>query len=781
MAPDFAALLLRSLYEGVVAFDADGTVRDANPRFCELTGYRLDQLAGRPPPYPWSPPREADMLAQVAATGTPIRLEQVIRRADGASLPVLVSLAPVRVADRGAVGCVAVYTDISDMRHARLESAPDAVLEVDADGHILLANPAAQRLFGYPEGDLVGRAIDLLVPDGMRARHATLRAGYAANPAHREMGGLELSGLRRDGTEFPAEISLACTQADDGIRVYAAVRDVTERKRAEAALRRQQEHTQSILATASDPFVSIDGQGIITDWNHSAERVLGWSRREAIGRELAETIVPPALRQAHRDGIARLIGGAPSRILGKRVEITALHRDGHELPVELAIWRGGTDGEERFHAFMHDITDRLELQAERESRKVEVQRQQYERRLQQSQRLESLGLLAGGVAHDFNNILAVIINYADVVAQDIEHAAAHDPRRWETSQEDMAQIRRAADRAIGLTRQLLMFGRREISQPDVISLNDVVAEVQQLLYRTLGEHIQLVTSLAEDLLPIVADPGQIEQVLVNLAVNARDAMPDGGTLIIETVNLTEAEEQEVGHPEVEATRHVRMRVCDTGTGMSRETAERAFEPFFTTKPKSAGTGLGLPTVFGIVTQAGGQAYIDSELGVGTTVTVLLPATSQLPAASAKAPKRAAAPRVGQTILVVEDEDALREVSRRILARNGYQVLTAASGVEALELVAAYEKDIDLLLTDVVMPHMLGKELATKMRAVRPDIEVLYMSGYAQPVLASQGTLDPGVALLNKPFTEAQLIEEVQEALSTAYPETDGRHAASSPP
>jgi PAS domain S-box-containing protein len=778
-------VLLQCLHEGVVVVDAEGAVRQANPRFCQLTGYRVDEVLGRRQPYPWWPASDADRLAErfagVFATGTPVRTEQLVRRADGTSMPIMVSLAPVREEGGPSLALVAVYTDISGLRHTRLESSPDATLEVDAEGRIVLANPAAEQLFGYRAGELVGEPIEVLLPERMRAGHAKLRAGYAADPVLRPMGGgLDLVARRRDGTEFPADISLSHTSTDDGLRVYASVRDVTERKQAQAALRLQQEHTQSIITTARDPFISIDEDGIITDWNASAERVLGWSRQDAIGRELADTIVPPSLRESHREGLRRLTSGGPSRILGKRVEVTALHRDGHELPVELAIWHGGTNTEHRFHAFMHDITDRLELQAERERRKAEVQREQYERRLQQSQRLESLGLLAGGVAHDFNNILAVIINYADVVAQDIDHAAIHEPHRWETSRQDMAQIRRAADRAIGLTRQLLMFGRREIAQPDVINLNDVVAEVQQLLCRTLGEHIELVTTLAADLAPIVADPGQIEQVLVNLAVNARDAMPDGGTLIVETANLSEAEEREIAHPEVGVGRHVRMRVCDTGSGMSRETAERAFEPFFTTKSKTAGTGLGLPTVYGIVTQAGGQAYLESELGVGTTVTVLLPATSQMPTATVKAPKRCPATEVGQTILVVEDEDALREVSRRILARNGYEVLTAANGIEALELAAGYQGDIELLLTDVVMPHMLGKELATKMRGVRPDIEVLYMSGYAQPVLASQGTLDPGVALLNKPFTEAQLIAEVRDALSSRYPDTE-THPASSPP
>ncbi|HKS99765.1 MAG TPA: ATP-binding protein [Rugosimonospora sp.] len=386
------------------------------------------------------------------------------------------------------------------------------------------------------------------------------------------------------------------------------------------------------------------------------------------------------------------------------------------------------------------------------------------RRLQQAQRLESLGMLAGGVAHDFNNLLAVIINYADGVAQDIDAAAAGDPERWDTSRQDMVQIRRAVDRAIGLTRQLLAFGRREIAQPHVITLNDVVTGAAPLLRHTLGEHVRLVTRLAPDLLPIVADPGQVRQVLVNLAANARDAMPDGGSLVVETANLTPAEEADLDRAGDGGTRHVRLRVCDSGSGMRPDTVERAFEPFFTTKAKGFGAGLGLPTVYGIVTQAGGQAYLESEPGVGTTVTVLLPATSRAPAAPVPAPEPVAAAGGGHTILVVEDEDALREVSRRILARHGYQVLTAADGPEALALAAGYAGAIHLLLTDVVMPEMLGKELATRMVGLRPDTQVLYMSGYAQPILASQGTLDPGVALLHKPFTEVQLLERVRAAL-----------------
>jgi two-component system, cell cycle sensor histidine kinase and response regulator CckA len=342
-------------------------------------------------------------------------------------------------------------------------------------------------------------------------------------------------------------------------------------------------------------------------------------------------------------------------------------------------------------------------------------------------------------------------------------ATSPDPR-WHEMRRDLAQVLRAGERATQLTHQLLAFGRREVVRPQVLNVNTVVAEIQQMLHRTLGEHIQMHITLGPDPWPVLADPGQLEQVLVNLAVNARDAMPDGGTLGIETANVSIDRGTTPARPELQPGRYVQIRVSDTGTGIAPEIAERVFEPFFTTKPKGQGSGLGLATVYGIVTQVSGYVWVDSVPGAGTTFTVTLPATDQC----VEAPPGEAAPRNhtrgGETVLVVEDEDALREVTRRILSRNGYEVLTAANGPEALKIVEHTGQRIDLLLTDVIMPHMLGKELAGRMRELRPGLRVLYMSGYAQPVLASQGTLDPGVILVEKPFSEAALLDHVSEVL-----------------
>jgi CheY-like chemotaxis protein len=308
----------------------------------------------------------------------------------------------------------------------------------------------------------------------------------------------------------------------------------------------------------------------------------------------------------------------------------------------------------------------------------------------------------------------------------------------------------------------------------VVALNDVVGDMEQLLRRTLGEHIELNVSGAAGLWPITADPGQLEQVLVNLAVNARDAMPSGGTLAIETTNVEVDEDYASGRPGLTPGRYVRLRVSDTGTGMDPVVVQHAFEPFFTTKPKGEGTGLGLATIYGVVTQAGGQAQIYSEPGVGTTLTTLWPATDEEASRPTERRERPERRRGTETILVVEDEAAIREVAERVLVRNGYRVMTAANGPEAVEMAGRVADPIHLLLTDVVMPQMAGREVAERVTALRPGIGVLYMTGYAEPVVGTGGTLGPGALLVEKPFTQSDLLARVREALGTATDNPPGQ-------
>ncbi len=333
---------------------------------------------------------------------------------------------------------------------------------------------------------------------------------------------------------------------------------------------------------------------------------------------------------------------------------------------------------------------------ERERLQAEAERERLQNQLHQAQRLESLGQLAGGIAHDFNNLLAVIINYAEFIANDLKVPTISNDSRLAMA-EDIEEVRRASERAAHLTHQLLAFARREVVQPEVVDINEVVSDIEQLLHRTLGEHIELHSSLAADARSVLIDPGQLEQILVNLAVNARDAMPDGGTLRIDTSNIDIDEEYVESRPELSPGHHVRLRVSDSGVGMSPETVLRAFDPFFTTKPPGQGTGLGLATMYGIIQQAGGHSQIYSEPNIGTTFTVLLPATDQT-APPTEGQAESPAPRSEATILLAEDEQALREVTRRILTGAGYKVIVAENGPTALRAAREHTGTIDMLLS-----------------------------------------------------------------------------------
>ena len=535
-----------------------------------------------------------------------------------------------------------------------LDAAPDAILVVDNKGLLVLVNAQAERLFGYRREQLIGTPVEPLVS--------------LADPRfHPYSTRFQQPGRRRDGTEFPASISVSTMVCDGALLTSATIRDVTERIEAEAELIREKT---------------------------VAERV----RLEA--------------------------------------EVDRITAEGEKT-----------------------VAERVRLEAEDSRGRLEAQ-------LHQSQRMESLGQLAGGVAHDFNNLLAVILNYAAFVAEELTSAAATPTgMRWAEPLKDVEQIQLAAERASLLTHQLLAFARREVVQPRELNLNGAIIAMEQILRRTLGEQIELVINLPDSLPMIMADSGQIEQVILNLAINARDAMVSGGTLTIDTSvrAITENDSSFAGAP---AGSYVCFRVRDTGVGMSAEVRDRAFEPFFTTKPRGEGSGLGLATVYGIVSQSGGYARIYTDEGVGTSITILLPVARQGAAQDEPdGPVDLLKPLLGtETILVVDDEEALREVTRRILTRNGYTVLTASSGAQAIEIAASHDGPIDLVLTDVIMPAMQGPTVANKVRRLRPDIRVLFMSGHAQPVLEAESVLGTDFQLVEKPFDQAMLMENVRRVL-----------------
>lgn len=520
--------------------------------------------------------------------------------------------------------------------------------------------------------------------------------------------------------------------------------------------------TRALLDAAPDGIVVVDATGTILLVNAQAARMFGYDRDELLGKNV-EILVPEAARQVHPAHRERYTAAPVARPMGAGLQLAARRNDGSEFAADISLSSVETGSGLLVVAACRDVTDRLAADEERERLRMQAERSRLEAQMQSSQRMESLGQLAGGVAHDFNNLLAVISNFATFALEEIKRVEEHEPALAGV-RTDIEQIRLAAQRATSLTHQLLMFGRREVVRPRVISINEVVREMEVMLRRAIGEHIELVSYLDPDLHPTVIDRGQLEQVLVNLAVNARDAMPGGGKLTIDTVNVW----LDGSHPAIDAGlasgAYVRLRVSDSGTGMPAEVRQRAFEPFFTTKPRGDGSGLGLATVYGIVTQAGGWVWLYSDIGVGTVITALLPATTAgQPSVTEDEPAVHASG--SERVLLVEDEAPLREITGRILRRHGYEVSEAVDANEALAELSGGVV-FDLLLTDVVMPGMLGKELVERACAVQPDIAVLFMSGYAQALLSEQGRLDAGVALVEKPFTEAELVRAVRAQLDT---------------
>ncbi|WP_328467555.1 PAS domain S-box protein [Actinoplanes sp. NBC_00393] len=518
-----------------------------------------------------------------------------------------------------------------------------------------------------------------------------------------------------------------------------------ERCFAEAAAREQAARStlEAVVEHTDDGIVGVTLDGVITAWNGGAERLFGYSAAEIIGRPAALLADPSGARE-QRDVITRIMRGER----GVYYESRRYAKDG--TPVEAALTvapiRDAAGRVTGISVVVRDITAAKEA-AERQ--------RAVEERTNQAQRMESLGRLAGGVAHDFNNILAIIVNYTDFAAEE----AAGNP----ALEADLKHVRSAADRAINLTRQLLTFTRGDTIQPQDVDLNGAIAEVHAMLGRTIGEHINLMAVPSKEPVVVHADPGQIQQVLLNLAINARDAMPDGGTLVLEA-NAAELDGDELAmQPPLPAGRYARLLVSDTGEGMSAEVAERIFEPFYTTKPRGKGTGLGLSTVYGIVTEAGGSLNVYSELGVGTTFRIYLPMVVSPGRSPATALRQAPPPRGdGRTILVAEDEPALARVVTRILVNGGYHVLTATGGAEALSLFRQH--GCDVLLTDVIMPEMSGRRVAEVIHESRPDLPVLYMSGYSNGLLGTTHVLDGDIAFIEKPFTAHDLLHKIAEVV-----------------
>jgi PAS domain S-box-containing protein len=515
------------------------------------------------------------------------------------------------------------------------------------------------------------------------------------------------------------------------IELRTAVRRAHQK--AEEAERERRDRI-AVLDRMSEGFLVLDRGLRVTHLNRSAEALVGRSRDDVVGREIWEVIgrtegsdVALELRRAMEEECAVHFQTRSSR--NRWIEA-------HAYPE--------ADG---LSVFIRDITEQKAIETALRAREEE---------LRQAQKMEALGRLAGGVAHDFNNLLTVIRGHVDLLVQGL------DPES--PLQDDVDEIRTAADRATALTRQLLSFSRRQTVQATTVDLNRIVAGMEKMLHRLIGEDIALVTSLDASLGKVNADPGHLEQVLMNLVVNARDAMPQGGTIRIETRNAELGEEHVRRYPYVQPGPYVLLAVTDTGAGMDEETRSKIFEPFFTTKEPGKGTGLGLSTVYAIVKQSGGYIWVSSELGAGTTFRIYLPRfEGEIEPAPAPAPKPSSSPG-NETILLVEDEVSIRRLARRVLEKLGYTVLEATNGADALEVAGRYPGRIHLLVTDVVMPEMSGPRLAEVIAMARPGIQVLYTSGYTEHEIVHRGAAREGISFLEKPFTPEMLGRKVREVL-----------------
>ena len=617
------------------------------------------------------------------------------------------------------------------------DGTTDAVFVKDLQGRYLMMNASGAGFLGRSVEEVLGKIdAELFDPEMGRVIMERDRAVIQSGRAQTYEESATAAGVTRTylATKGPYRDSNG-----DVIGLLGICRDISERKLAEEQMRQSQQKLRIHFEHTPLAVVEWDLQFRVADWNPSAERIFGYSRQEAIGQHGRFLVPPPFHQHVDKTWIELLRQSGGTRSTNDNVT-----KDGRTISCEwyntpLVDEAGRVLG---VASLVQDVTERVAL----------------EERLRQSQKMEAVGRLAGGVAHDFNNLLTVILGYSQILAEGVPAGSR--------LAESTAQIKSAAHKASGITSQLLAFSRKQVLSPRVVNLNDIMMNLDSLLRRLIGEDIEVLTVPASNLGSVKADPGQIEQVMMNLALNARDAMPHGGKLTLETSNAQLDANYARNHRPVEPGPYVMLAVSDTGHGMTPETQARIFEPFYTTKEVGKGTGLGLSMVYGIVKQSGGHIWVYSEPDRGTTLKIYLPRVDQ-PSETTGAEHRPGSIKRGtETILLVEDDAQLRQLSSSVLAHCGYKMLVAATPEEGLEIFKAHHRDIRLLITDVVMPRMNGRQLAEQIMQISSDVRVLYISGYTNNAIVHYGVLDAGLWFLPKPFTLSALMAKVREVLDS---------------
>ncbi|CAN7762423.1 PAS domain S-box protein [Bradyrhizobium sp. LjRoot220] len=740
---------VESSNDAIITTSLDGTITGWNTAAERLYGYSAAEATGKNITILMPAgrlPEMQDILRRIGG-GESIEHNETTRlRKDGSPVEVSLSVSPIKSPSGETIGTSTVARDITDNNKTRLalrqqaeqlhrvfEASQDLIMVMDSRGTVVQISPSCAVILGYSPGEMIGRSgEDFIHPDHLensRREMRALRRGQRPPIA-------DTRCFHKSGREV--WLSWLGVWSEPAKRFFFVGRDMTESRRAQDSLRESAQLARGIINTALDAFVQMDDQGTVSDWNSQAENIFGWTRDEAVGAKLSDLIIPHSHRDAHMAGLERFLRTGEAAILGRRFEIDAMRRDGKEIRVELSVTELKRRNGFVFNGFMRDLTDKIAT----------------EDRIRQAEKMEAVGQLTGGIAHDFNNILTVITGTIEILAD----AVKGEPQLAAITR----MIDEAASRGADLTQHLLAFARKQPLEPKETDVNTLIIDTAKLLQRTLGEHVEIESVFEDESCPAIVDPNQLATAILNLALNARDAMPDGGKLIIETGMVVLDEHYARMHNDVRPGRYAMIAVSDTGTGIPAAILDKVFNPFFTSKGPGKGTGLGLSMVYGFVKQSAGHIMIYSEEGHGTTIKMYLPPATGTSLAAG--PSQAPAVEGGnETILVVEDDALVRNYVLTQLHSLGYVTLDAGNATEALAIVKAGHP-FDLLFTDVIMPGLNGRQLANEMLKIRPGLKVLFTSGYTENAIIHHGRLDEGVLLLAKPYRKSDMAIMIRKAL-----------------
>jgi PAS domain S-box-containing protein len=741
---------VESSHDAIITASLDGRITGWNPAAERLFGFTAAEAVGKASDLivpPEQMPEVRDMLSRIGQ-GSAIEPHETVRlHHSGNPVSVSISISPIRTAAGAIIGASMIAHDVTEAKKTRealnreieerqriFESSQDLILVTDSQGNLVQVSPSARTILGYAPEEMIGfSSIKFIYSDDLNSTRDEMRT----TRRRKHTRNFDTRFIHKDGRIVT--LSWLGAWSEPVRRHFFIGRDMTESRLAQETLRESEQLARGIIDTALDAFIQMKEDGTISDWNQQAEAIFGWTYDEAVGRSLDELIIPELMRDTHKAGLQRFLRTGHRKILGRRLELDALRRDGKEIKVELSITGLRRRDGVVFNGFVRDLTDRIAAHD----------------RIRQAEKMEALGQLTGGIAHDFNNILTVITGTIEIVAD----AVKDKPQLAAITR----MIDEAASRGADLTQHLLAFARKQPLQPREVDINMLVIDTAKLLRPTLGEQIEIESIFRDETCFATVDPNQLTTAILNLALNARDAMPGGGKLVMETSSAYLDENYVGSNSDVQPGPYALIAVSDTGGGIPAAMLDKVFDPFFTSKGPGKGTGLGLSMVYGFVKQSAGHIKIYSEEGHGTTIRMYLP-----PGASTSlADRNNAAPAVAgghETILVVEDDRLVRDYVLTQLRSLGYVTLEAANAAEAINIVKAGNA-FDLLFTDVIMPGaMNGRQLADELQKIKPELKVLYTSGYTENAIIHHGRLDSGVLLLAKPYRKSEMAVMIRTAL-----------------